>query len=46
MLDHQEVAKVWTIDGRLRFIRAGDASNTVRRVKSIYDPINVIIESK
>jgi hypothetical protein len=46
LLDHQDVAKVWTIDGRIRFIRADDSNNQVRKVKSIYDPMDVIVNSK
>jgi hypothetical protein len=37
------VAKVWSIDGNLRFTLTGDASGSVKKVKSVYDPIDSII---
>jgi hypothetical protein len=39
------VSKAWSIDGNLRFVLAGDASSTIRKVKSVYDPIDSIIPS-
>jgi DNA-binding transcriptional MerR regulator len=37
----EEVEKAWTIEGRIRFTLRGD--NTVRKVKSVFDPVEKII---
>jgi hypothetical protein len=37
------VAKVWTIDGYLRFTLVDDSSGSVKRVKSVYDSIDAIV---
>jgi hypothetical protein len=39
------VSKVWTIEGNIRFIMEGDQSSTIRRVKSIYDPVDKILKT-
>lgn len=39
------VSKVWTIEGNIRFILEGDQSSTVRRIKSIYDPLDKILKT-
>jgi hypothetical protein len=39
------VAKVWTVEGNIRFTREGDKNFAVKRVKSIYDPVDKIVMS-
>jgi len=31
------VARAWTVEGRIKFVKAGDSGNTVRSVSSIFD---------
>ncbi len=42
----ERVERAWTMDGSIRFTISGDKSGTIRRVKSIFDPIDVILASK
>jgi hypothetical protein len=39
----ERVGKAWSMDGLIRFTLASDKAGTVKRVKSIYDPIDTII---
>jgi hypothetical protein len=41
----ERVGKAWSIDGSIRFTLASDQSNSVKRVKSVYDSINSIISN-
>jgi hypothetical protein len=38
----EEVAKVWSIEGRLRFVLKSN-TDKVFRVKSVFDPVESII---
>jgi hypothetical protein len=38
---HEEVAKVWTVDGKIRIIKRG--SQSVFRVKSVFDSVDSIL---
>jgi len=40
------VERAWTMDGSIRYTTSGDKSGAVRRVRSIYDSIDIIIASK
>jgi hypothetical protein len=40
---HQGVDKAWTVDGRIRYVRAGDPDRKVYKVKTIFDPVSDII---
>jgi len=46
MQQEEKVDRAWTMDGSIRFTISGDKSGTIRRVKSIFDPIDVILASK
>jgi hypothetical protein len=37
------IAKVWSFDGNLRYTLAGETSGVIRKVKSVYDPIDKFI---
>jgi hypothetical protein len=37
----EEVSKVWTVDGRIRFVKRG--SQTVHRVRSVFDSVEEIL---
>jgi hypothetical protein len=39
----ESVGKAWSMDRLIRFTLASDKAGTVKRVKSIYDPIDTII---
>jgi hypothetical protein len=41
----ERVSKAWTIDGSIRFLLASDQTNSVRRVKSVYDSVDSILAS-
>jgi hypothetical protein len=43
--EDKRVNRAWSIDGQIRFIRADDPSNTIMRVRSVYDSINDIFPS-
>jgi hypothetical protein len=43
MREDKRVARVWSVDGNIKFIRSNDADNVIHRVKSIYDPIETIL---
>jgi hypothetical protein len=40
----ERVEKVWSVDGRIRFVLSGE-DQSVKRVKSIFDSIENIIGS-
>jgi hypothetical protein len=44
MREDKRVARAWTVDGNIKFIRANDPENIILRVKSIYDPIDTILK--
>ena len=37
----EEVAKAWSVDGRIKFMLKD--STVIHRVKSVYDPVNIIV---
>ncbi len=39
----QNVDKAWTVDGRIRYVRTGDADRKVYKVKSIFDSVSDIL---
>ena len=39
----QSVDKAWTVDGRIRYVRTGDADRKVYKVKSIFDSVTDIL---
>jgi hypothetical protein len=39
------IAKVWSIDGNLRFTLANNPNGSIKKVKSVYDPIDKIISA-
>jgi hypothetical protein len=39
----ERVDRAWTVEGRIRFTRVGDKERRVFKVKSVYDPISVIL---
>jgi hypothetical protein len=41
--EDKRVGRAWTVDGNIKFIRANDTENVIQRVKSIYDPIDTIL---
>jgi hypothetical protein len=40
---HIASLKPWTVEGRIRYIRAGDKNRRVYKVKSVYDPVASIL---
>jgi hypothetical protein len=40
----ERVEKVWSVDGRIRFVLSGD-DKSVKRVKSVFDSVESIISS-
>jgi hypothetical protein len=44
LADDERISKVWSIEGSIRFIRSNDKTNTVIRIKSVYDSVESIIE--
>jgi len=45
LLADERVARAWTVEGRIRYIRSGDANRRVYKVKSIYDSVSTILAS-
>jgi hypothetical protein len=41
--EDRRVGRAWTVDGNIKFIRANDPDNTIHRVKSVYDTLDVIL---
>jgi hypothetical protein len=43
--DREDVSKVWTVEGRVRFTLSSNPNNIIK-VKSVFQPIEKILESK
>jgi hypothetical protein len=41
--DDDRVERAWTVEGRIRFIRAGDKDRRIVKVKSVFDSISTIL---
>jgi hypothetical protein len=41
--EDKRVSRAWTVEGHIKYIKAGDADNIVHRVKSIYDTVESIL---
>jgi hypothetical protein len=41
-----KIDRVWTIDGRIRFIIAGDSSNTIVKLPSPYVTVENALQKK
>jgi hypothetical protein len=41
--DDERVERAWTVEGRIRFIRAGDKDRRIVKVKSVFDSISTIL---
>jgi hypothetical protein len=39
----ERVDRAWSVEGRIRYIRAGDKNRRVYKVKSVYDPVASIL---
>jgi hypothetical protein len=42
--EDKRVARAWSVDGQLKYIKAGDNDNIINRVPSIYEPLDTIIK--
>ena len=42
----ERVERAWTMDGSIRFISTGDKTNTIKRVKSVFEALDTIILAK
>jgi hypothetical protein len=42
--EDKRVARAWSIDGHIRFVRAGDNDNTIVKVSSVYDSPDIILK--
>jgi hypothetical protein len=42
--EDERVARAWSVDGQMKFIKVNDSSNTIMKVRSIYDPIDNIFK--
>ena len=42
----ERVDRAWTMDGSIRFISCGDKSGTIKRVKSVFESVDSIINNK
>jgi hypothetical protein len=40
-----QVAKVWSVEGQVRFTLAGDSSGTIKKVQSVFVPVDEMISS-
>jgi hypothetical protein len=45
LLADERVDRAWTVEGRIRYIRSGDANRRVYKVKSVYDSVSTILAS-
>ena len=41
--EDKRVARAWTVDGAVRYVREDDKDGIVRKVRSIYDPLDSIL---
>ena len=41
--DHQKIERAWTTDGQIRFIKKGDTTNFVHKVKSVFESPDTIV---
>ncbi len=41
----EQVAKVWSVDGQVRFTLAGDTSGSIKKVQSVFLPVDEMIDS-
>jgi hypothetical protein len=41
--EDKRVSRAWSVEGQLKFIKAGDVNNIIHHVRSVYDPIDVIL---
>jgi hypothetical protein len=41
--EDSRVGRAWTVDGNIKFIRSNDSENIIHRVKSVYDPLDIIL---
>jgi uncharacterized coiled-coil protein SlyX len=45
LLADERVDRAWTVEGRIRYIRSGDANRRIYKVKSVYDSVSSILAS-
>jgi hypothetical protein len=41
----EQISKVWSIEGMVRFTLAGDASGSVKKVQSVFLPLQEMIDT-
>jgi len=41
--EHQKVERAWTTDGQIRFVKKGDSTNFVHKVKSVFESPDTIV---
>ena len=44
MRGDKRVARAWTVDGAIRYVRVGDKDEYVHRVRSVFDTLDAILE--
>jgi hypothetical protein len=45
LVSDERVDRAWTVEGRIRYIRAGDKNRRIYKVKSVFDPVSSILAS-
>ncbi|MFO0003777.1 MAG: hypothetical protein ACK559_21870, partial [bacterium] len=41
----EQVSKVWSVDGQVRFTLAGDTAGVIKKIQSVFLPVEEMISS-